>query len=110
MAVLDENGVVVSSVRITLGVNSQAPELHCQTDFTGSCTLSDVAPGSYVLRAEKTGFYTLLMPALQLGAGREVEIRLLHQQELREVVNVAEPAPAIDPTQTTSQEQITGLN
>jgi len=110
MTVLDENGVVVPSARVSLRVSTLSPEFHCETDFTGRCKLADLPPGTYRLRVEKTGFYTLITPDLQLGASREVEARLLHQQEVREVVNVAEPAPAIDPTQTASQEQMTGLD
>ncbi|HZQ71147.1 MAG TPA: TonB-dependent receptor [Terriglobales bacterium] len=109
VSVLDENGVVVPSARVFLRPNPQSPELHCETDFTGRCKLPDVPGGTYQLRIEKTGFYVLLIPALQLGGNRDVEARLLHQQEVREVVNVAEPAPVIDPAQTASQEQITGL-
>lgn len=107
--VTDENGVLVSSARVALRLSPQSPELRCETDFSGKCQLSSVAPGTYQLRVDKVGFYTLLSPEVQLGASRELEVRLLHQQEIRETVNVAEPAPVIDPALTVSQEQITGL-
>jgi hypothetical protein len=110
VSVADENGVVVPSARVSLRANQQALEVHCETDFTGRCQMPDVSPGIYQLRVEKTGFYTLLIPTLQLGSNHDIDARLLHQQEVREVVNVAEPAPVIDPSLTVSQQQITGLD
>lgn len=109
VSVSDENGTVVPSARVSLRVITQAAEVHCETDFSGRCRLPEVSPGTYQLRIEKTGFYTLVIPTLQLGSNHEIDARLLHQQEVREVVNVAEPAPVIDPAQTVAQEQLTGL-
>jgi hypothetical protein len=57
---------------------------------------------------EKTGFYALTLPNVQVGATANVDVTLSRQQEAREVVNVLESAPAIDPAQISSREELTG--
>ncbi|PYX50140.1 MAG: hypothetical protein DMG79_06760, partial [Acidobacteria bacterium] len=107
--VTDENGVAVSSARVSL---QSPPQLavHCQTDFAGRCQFPSLAPGSYQLRVEKQGFYALVDPALQLAPGSAIEVAISHQQEVREIIDVHESPPAIDPAQVTAQETVSGLD
>ena len=51
----------------------------------------------------------LTLPAIQTGAAENMMSLLPHQQEVREVVDVLESPPAIDPAQVADQEQLTGL-
>jgi hypothetical protein len=109
IAVTDENGVAVSSARVTLQSPSQ-PAVHCQTDFTGRCPFPVLPAGPYQLRVEKEGFYALVEPSVQLTPGSTVDVAISHQREVREVVDVHESPPAIDPAQIAAQETISGLD
>ena len=108
VAVTDENGIAVASARVQLQAASPASPLRCVTNFVGRCDFADLSAGSYELRVEKTGFYALVQPGLQAGLNAKVDVTLHHQQEAHEVVNVVESPPAIDPTQISSKEELTG--
>jgi Carboxypeptidase regulatory-like domain/TonB dependent receptor len=109
IAVVDENGVAVSSARITLQSPGQL-EVRCQTTFTGRCLFPSLAPGQYHIHVEREGFYALDQPYVQIDPSSTIEVTLNHQQEIREVVDVHESTPAIDPTQVSSRETLTGLD
>ena len=109
ITVTDENGVAVSSARVSLQSPPQ-PAVRCQTDFTGRCPFPALPAGQYQLRVEKEGFYALVEPSVQLTPGSTIEVSISHQQEVREVVNVHESPPAIDPAQVAAQETISGLD
>lgn len=109
IAVVDENGVAVNAARIMLQSASQAP-LHCQTNFTGRCQFPGAASGQYQVHVEKEGFYALDQRDVRIDAASVVEITLNHQQEVREVIDVRESTPAIDPAQVSSRETLTGLD
>jgi len=109
IAVTDENGVAVSSARVTLQSSTQ-PAAHCQTDFTGRCPFPALPVGQYQLRVEKEGFYALVEPNIQLTPGSTIEVSISHQREVREIVDVHESPPAIDAGQIAAQETISGLD
>jgi Carboxypeptidase regulatory-like domain/TonB dependent receptor len=109
IAVVDENGVAVSAARVTIQSQSQLA-LHCQTIFTGRCQFASLPAGQYPLHVEKEGFYAVDEPKVEIAPGSTVEVILNHQQEIREVVDVHESTPAIDPTQVSSRETLTGLD
>lgn len=112
ISVTDENGVAVPSAQVTLQQSPQAAPLRCETDFAGRCRFINVPAGTYQLRVEKRGFYaSLSTPEIQAtGPSQTLDLTLTHQQEVREVVNVVESVPTIDPAQTASQEQLTGMD
>jgi len=107
--VTDENGVAVPGARVFLE-SPPMPAVRCQTDFTGRCKFAALAAGTYQLRVEKEGFYVLVEQGVQMSAGSTIEVALSHQQEVREVVDVRESPPAIDPAQISAQETISGLD
>jgi Carboxypeptidase regulatory-like domain len=109
ITVTDENGVAVPSARVFLQ-SPPLPALRCQTDFTGRCQFPSLPAGLYQLRVEKEGFYALLQPSVQLTPGSTIEVSITHQQEVREIVDVRESPPAIDPGQIAAQETISGLD
>jgi hypothetical protein len=109
ITVVDENGVAVSSARIALQAPPATPE-RCQTDFTGRCQFPNLAPGKYQLHVEKEGFYALDKPDLEISAASAIEVAIAHLQEVREIVDVRESPPAIDPTQISSKETLSGLD
>lgn len=109
IVVVDENGVAVPSARVSL----EAPPttaVHCQTDHSGLCQFSGLAPGQYQLKVEKEGFYALQQSAVEITHSSNIEVSISHQQEVHEVVDVHESPPAIDPAQVAAQETIRGLD
>jgi len=108
VAVIDENGVAVASARVQLLASPPAIPLRCGTDFAGHCEFTNLSPGAYELRVEKAGFYAVVEPEVRIGVTANVDVMLSHQQEAREVVNVVESAPAIDPAQISAKEELTG--
>ena len=108
IAVVDENGVAVSSARVSLQAAPE-PALHCQTDYTGRCSLP-ASTGVYTLQVEKEGFYALAQPNVQVSPGATLEVSISRIREVRETVDVHESPPAIDPAQISSKETLTGLD
>src|SRR5438445_1376525 len=103
--VVDENGVVVPAARVML--QNSASSVRCETNLAGRCQLASLL-GEWQLRVEKEGFYVFTLPTVQ--ASGTLEVALAHQQEVRETVSVVESSPAIDPSQVSSQEQLSGLD
>lgn len=110
ITVNDENGVAVPSARVSLQGSVEGSPLWCATDFSGRCSVPGLKPGSYRMTVEKPGFYALRDEAVRAGDAPMVEVKLIHIQEVHEVVNVVESPPGIDPLQTASTQQITGLD
>lgn len=108
VTVTDENGVGVGSARVELQGPPPILPLRCGSDFAGRCDFTGLSSGSYELRVTKNGFYGLLQPDVQVGATANVDVTLSHQHEAREIVNVVESAPAIDPAQISTKEELTG--
>jgi hypothetical protein len=112
VTVTDENGVAVASARVQLQPPPPALALRCGTDFAGHCEFTGLSSGTYELRVEKTGYYAVVQPDVQVdvqgGTTATVDVTLSHQQEAREVVNVVESAPAIDPAQVSAKEELSG--
>ncbi len=103
--VVDENGVVVPAARVML--QNSAGSVRCETNLAGRCQFAGLS-GEWQLRVEKEGFYVFTLPAVQTSG--TLEVALAHQQEVRETVSVVESSPAIDPSQVSSQEQLSGLD
>jgi hypothetical protein len=108
ISVTDENGVPVASARVQLQPPPPAIALHCETNFAGRCLFPNLASGTYELRCEKTGFYVVSLPNINMGTVPNIEVTLAHHQELHETVEVIESAPAIDPAQIAAKEELTG--
>jgi hypothetical protein len=106
--VTDENGVAVMSGRVQLQPPLPGIALRCETDFAGHCEFTDLPAGSYELRIEKAGYYASVQPEVKVGLTASVDVTLSHQREAREVVNVTESTPAIDPGQVSGKEELTG--
>jgi hypothetical protein len=108
VSITDENGVAVTSARVQLQPPPPALPLRCGTDFAGHCEFTNLSPGIYELRVEKIGFYAAVQAGVQVGITATVDVTLTPQQEAHVVVNVAESAPAIDPAQVSTKEELTG--
>jgi Carboxypeptidase regulatory-like domain/TonB dependent receptor/TonB-dependent Receptor Plug Domain len=110
IAVADENGVAVPSARVQLRSSPDSTPVWCATDFSGRCTISNLTAAAYRITVEKPGFYAVSNLPVNPGQASSVDVKLFHIQEVHEVVNVVESPPGIDPLQTASTEQITGLD
>jgi len=107
--VTDENGIALSSARVSIEA-PPLPAVHCQTDFTGRCQFPALPPGRYLLRVEKEGFYALVQASVNFTPGAVIDAVISHQQEVREIIDVRESPPAIDPAQIAAQETMSGLD
>ena len=106
--VVDENSVPVSAARVTLqGIN--ALSVRCETGFAGTCQFANLPAGPAQLRVQKTGFYDVVLSKIDLGLETRVDVTLSHVQEVKDVVDVTESAPTVDPEKTQAQEQLTGM-
>jgi len=103
VTVADENGKVVSAVRVTLTPASGGATIQGETDFAGRSEFHGLAPGRYQVQAEKDGYYVVSGKQIDLPTTQALEITLPHQQEYREAVTVTAAPPAIDPEQTGAQ-------
>src|SRR5437773_2331963 len=109
ITVIDENGVAVPAARVLIS-SPQLPGLRCETDFAGRCRFLNLPAGTYRIHVEKQDYYSLTLSSMQFPATANLEMTLSHQQEVREVVNVVESPPAIDPAQISSVEKLSGLD
>src|SRR5437763_4964483 len=109
ITVIDENGVAVPAARVLIR-SPQLPGLRCETDFAGRCRFLNFPAGTYRIHVEKQDYYSLTLSSMQFPATANLEMTLSHQQEVREVVNVVESPPAIDPAQISSVEKLSGLD
>src|SRR5205814_9127979 len=111
ITVRDENEGSVVAAHVFLQASQQNIPLRCETDFAGHCQFDNLRPHEvYQLRVEKEGFYASVLRSVQVEVSASVDVTLSHQREVREVVNVIESPPAIDPEQTSSKEQLSGLD
>jgi hypothetical protein len=108
VTVVDENGVAVVSARVQLQAAPPALPLRCGTDFAGHCEFTDLSSGTYELRVEKTGYYAAVQAGVQVGVTANVDVTLSRPRETREVVDVVESPPAIDPAQIATKEELSG--
>src|SRR5438045_9686498 len=109
ITVIDENVVAVPAARVLIS-SPQLPGLRCETDFAGRCRFLNLPAGTYRIHVEKQDYYSLTLSSMQFPATANLEMTLSHQQEVREVVNVVESPPAIDPAQISSVEKLSGLD
>jgi hypothetical protein len=106
VTVTDENGVAV--VRALVSLAREQQKLHCETDFAGRCAVSVSISGVFQVRVEKQGFYRA-DSVLSLPETANLDVRLIHEQEIRETVNVVESPPMIDPEKTADTETLSQL-
>jgi hypothetical protein len=110
ITVVDETGVAVPDARVALTSSDGSQSLRCQTSPAGMCVLTVPSPGPYKARVEKENFYATEAADLRFDQATNLELTLAHQREVREVVNVVESPPAINPEQVNAQEQISGVD
>ena len=108
--VVDENGVAVADARVNLTSADGSVSVQCRTGPAGMCALAVPVAGSYNVRVERENFYVTEASDLHFNPAIVSQFTLARQREVREVVNVVESSPAINPEQVSAREQISGVD
>jgi len=106
VTVTDEHSVPVASAQVTLVHEATQTFARGETDYAGRRELVGLDPGLYQVRVEKEGFYATILKDVRVGETARLEVRLNHEQELRESIDVVYSPPAIDPAKTSSSEDL----
>src|SRR5215467_5076963 len=97
--VRDSSGAVLPQVKITLRNVARGTVRVATTDVEGRYSLSAVEPGTYELRAERSGFTSEVQTGVVLTVGGASEVNLvLKVGQVNEVINVKDVAPLIEPS------------
>lgn len=101
--VLDENGVPVPGVEVSLHDATSQPRI-AHTDEAGRFEFAVAAPGEVQLNLTKPGFFALSGYNLTLHDGsNEIFLTLNHETEVHEKVEVSSSAARADPRDTSHQ-------
>src|SRR5262245_51268741 len=95
--VRDPTGAVVPQVKITLRNTARGTLRTTSTDGEGRYSLSNVDPGTYELRAERSGFNTEVKNGVVLTVGGASQVDLnLRVGPAAEVITVTDQAPLVE--------------
>jgi hypothetical protein len=101
LTVVDEDGLPVEDAEVTLSEPGRSPR-HLHTDYAGRSTYTLQTDLPYHLRVEKPGFYQALEN--QTDVYRQIiEVKLAHEQEVLQEVNVLSSPSGIDLEQTSDK-------
>jgi len=105
-SVVDENGVPVSGVQITVKSSSGGTQ-QAYSDDTGHFQVAVPAPGEYLVSLSKPDYFRLIDQAVPLQDGtNEVSFTLSHEFEVHEKVEVRSSTKQIEPLQAEHQETL----
>src|SRR5215475_6522674 len=97
--VRDASGALVPSVKVTARNASTGATRDATTDSEGRYSLTNLSPGQYEVRAERTGFKTAAQSGVILPVGGAAVFDLTIQiGEVTEVIEVKQEEPLIEPT------------
>jgi hypothetical protein len=105
--VVDENGTGIGGARVEFRGSDNPLPVVASSDPAGNFRTSLPAAGTYAVRVERLGFflYTKLAQSFEPGAN-QLTVRLNHQQEFADRIDVTYSAPAIDPQQTSERKEL----
>ncbi len=101
LTAVDENGVAVAGAQITILEPGLGP-VQLWTDYAGRCSFTPRQSAPYQVRAEMPGFYRAEESGIDVRQSN-LKIVLLHEQIVREQVNVTASTPGIDIEQPSDQ-------
>jgi hypothetical protein len=97
--VKDASGALVPSVKVTARNASTGATRDTTSDSEGRYNLTNLSPGQYEVRAERTGFKTAAQSGVILTVGGATVLDLTIQiGEVSEVIEVKQEEPLIEPT------------
>ena len=97
LTVADETGVAISGAQVTVFESGLAP-LQVWTDYAGRCSYALTHHAPYTIRVEKPGFYRTELSGIEPDQ-TIVHVVLVHEQIVREQVNVTASTAGIDTEQ-----------
>ena len=93
----DSTGAVVPQVKITLRNIAKGTSRGASSDNNGQYTMTNVEPGTYELRAERTGFNTEVKNNVILAVGGATQLDLnLQVGSTSEIITVTDEPPLIE--------------
>jgi Carboxypeptidase regulatory-like domain len=101
LTVVDEDGLPVSGARVTVSQPGR-PSVELQTDFAGRCVYSLKQAEPYRLQVQKPGFYEASTDQTD-SLRQTIEVRLTHEQVVRQEVKVVSSQVGIDPEQVSDK-------
>ncbi len=105
-SVIDPNGGVIPTAKITLTNEGTTAQRFVPTDTSGDFAFSEVVPATYSLTVEAPGFKKFEQRGIILGTQQQVSLELkLEVGQVSESVQVNEQAPLIEAA-TASQGQV----
>jgi hypothetical protein len=109
-SVVDETDNPVAGARVIVdSAESGGGVLAAATsDAAGVFRFEIPFPGDYQVRAGRAGFFLLKNKATYLDPSTPVDIRLTHQKELSESIDVPYSPPVVDPDQTGQVKRLDG--
>jgi len=106
--VVDETGVGVGGARIEFKAPDGGVMLVASSDPAGNFRTSLPAAGTYAIRAERSGFFLYTNRGQEFGPDpSQLTIRMNHQQEFADHIDVTYSPPAIDPQETSERKELT---
>src|SRR5215467_13534249 len=95
----DSSGAVVPQVKITLTSAAKGTSRVVSSDAEGGYSFSGVEPGTYQLRAERSGFNSEVQSGVVLTVGGASRLDIvLKVGQVNEIVTVKDVAPLIEPS------------
>ncbi|MEX2262444.1 MAG: carboxypeptidase regulatory-like domain-containing protein [Bryobacteraceae bacterium] len=108
--VADENGLAVAGARLELRAGEDAERLAAVSDSSGNFLFTVAAPGDYLLRAERQGFFVLAGRPVRLVEGaNHIAVTLNRLREFAESVDVIFSPPAIDMQEPSEKKEINSI-
>jgi hypothetical protein len=105
--VVDENGTGVAGTRVEFRAPDGGVVIVASSDLAGNFRSTLPTAGTYSVRAERSGFFLYTNRAQQFESGAsQLVIRMNHQQEFADHIDVTYSAPAIDPQQTSERKEL----
>lgn len=108
-AVKDEQGGVLPGVVITATPQESRPPVQAITDQVGFYSLRELEPGEYAVKAELSGFATIVQSTIVARAGRTLSLDLVMTVGgVGETITVRRDTPLLEVSSATSAVNISG--
>lgn len=105
VTIVDETGLIVVDAQVTL-TQSDGSIVRMRTDYAGHCSFTLLSFAPYQLRVDKPGFYETHKDQMDPLLGN-IKLVLVHEQMIRQEVNVTASASGIDLQQFSNKRTLT---
>jgi len=106
--VLDETGKGIAGARVEFRATDGGGPVVVSSDEAGNFRATLPGGGTYSIRAERSGFFLYVNRGQEFEpAGSQLTIRMNHEQQFADRIDVTYSPPAIDPQQTSERKELT---